>query len=333
VDAVRVDVRVVGDEVDGVRVQRPRLHAAGAEQLAGGVHAVERAARADGLDHRLVRRDRGVLPEPPHRLRRLAQAYRRADLRGVAAVAGGDLHDHDVAVGEPAGARPRVAEDHRRVGHRRRADDQEVDLAAAVEDRVRRGRRELVLGHAGRGPLDERLHGRLAEPPGGAHAVELLLAVDDEQLVHDPVGQDELGVRELAPQRGVLVDGEVVAVARVDLEQPDPAALEPELADPLGHHVRVAAAAARADVRERGGRGAPDGLDVRPAHGVDQRRVALERDDHVRGERVPLPVAGQPQHPAAEAPVARAAGHDRAVEAELAHLRPQRGVAALVLLR
>src|SRR6266568_717762 len=43
-------------------------------------------------------------------------------------------------------------------------------------------------------------------------------------------------------------------------------------------------------------------------------------------------MAGEPQHAAAEAPVARAARHDDGVESVLAHLRPQRRIAAVVFL-
>src|SRR5207248_8128530 len=46
-----------------------------------------------------------------------------------------------------------------------------------------------------------------------------------------------------------------------------------------------------------------------------------------------LPVPAEPQHAAAEAPVARTAGDHDAVEPELAHLRPQSFVAPRVLLR
>ena len=47
---------------------------------------------------------------------------------------------------------------------------------------------------------------------------------------------------------------------------------------------------------------------------------------------MPFPMAGEPLHAAAEAPVARSAGHDHAVELVLAHLVAQRLVAALVFL-
>ena len=44
-------------------------------------------------------------------------------------------------------------------------------------------------------------------------------------------------------------------------------------------------------------------------------------------------MAGEPQHPAAETPVAWSAGYDGAVQAVLAHLVAQRGIAAGDLVR
>ena len=78
---------------------------------------------------------------------------------------------------------------------------------------------------------------------------------------------------------------------------------------------------------------ASDSLGVGAAHAVHQSWLTFERDNHVTGDAVPLPVAGQPQHSAAEAPVAWSAGHDGAVQAVLAHLVAQRGIAAGDLVR
>src|SRR4051794_17543745 len=47
---------------------------------------------------------------------------------------------------------------------------------------------------------------------------------------------------------------------------------------------------------------------------------------------MPFPMAGEPQHAAAEAPVARPARHDDRVELVLAHLGAQRSVATSVFL-
>ena len=82
----------------------------------------------------------------------------------------------------------------RRIGHRRRADDEEVDVAAAVEDGGAGRGAQLVFRHAGLGARDHRLHGALAQHAGLAHAVELLLAVHHHQLVQEALGEDELGV-------------------------------------------------------------------------------------------------------------------------------------------
>ena len=73
-------------------------------------------------------------------------------------------------------------------------------------------------------------------------------------------------------------------------------------------------------------------LRVGAAHRIDHGRLAFERHHHVAGERVPFPMAGEPQHAAAKAPMARPARHDDGVELVFAHLCAQRGVAALVFL-
>ena len=84
----------------------------------------------------------------------------------------------------------------------------------------------LVFLHAGLGARDHRLHRVLAELAGLAHAVELLLGVDHDEVVQEVLGEHELGVRQLLAQRVVLVDRHVIAVARVDLHQPDAALLQ-----------------------------------------------------------------------------------------------------------
>ena len=154
----------------------------------------------------------------------------------------------------------------------------------------------------------------------------------DEQVVQEALGEDELGVGQVVAQHVVLVDRQVVLVARVDLHQADAAALELQLAQPLDHDVGVAAVAAVAHVLDRDLDLPAHRLGMRAAHRVDQRRLAIERHQHIAAERVPFPMAGEPQHAAAEAPVARPARHDDGVELVLAHLAAQRGVAALVFL-
>ena len=231
-----------------------------------------------------------------------------------------------------AAGRARIAEDQRRIVHRGRADDEEVDVAAAFQDGGAGCGAQLVFLHARLGARHHRLHGVLAQHAGLAHAVELLGAVDRQQLVQEALGEDQLDVGQAFAQHVVLVDRQVVAVARIDLHQPDAAALELELAQALDHHLGVLAVAAVAHVLD-GDRDLPaHRFGVRAAHGIDHGRLAIERHQHVAAQRVPFPMAGEPQHAAAEAPVARAARRDDAVELVLAHLVAQRRVAAGVFL-
>ena len=88
----------------------------------------------------------------------------------------------------------------------------------------------------------------LAQHAGLAHAAQLLLAVDHDELVHEALGKNELRVRQRLPQHVVLVDRQIIAVARVDLDKPDAATLELELLEPLDHDFGIFAAAAVADV-------------------------------------------------------------------------------------
>ena len=77
---------------------RPRLIAVVAEKLAGLAHRFRRLARRDLGDNALISRQRDLVPEFAHHLGRLAEADRRADLRRIAAIAGGQLHIDDVAL-------------------------------------------------------------------------------------------------------------------------------------------------------------------------------------------------------------------------------------------
>src|SRR6266480_4749406 len=101
-------------------------------------------------------------------------------------------------------------------------------------------------------------------------------------------------------------------MAGVDLDQADAAALELELLETLDHDLGVFAVAAVAYVGERIGAFAPAGFRMGAAHGEDEGRLAVERHKHVGRDRVPFPMAGEPLHAAAEAPVARSARHDHA---------------------
>ena len=100
----------------------------------------------------------------------------------------------------------------------------------------------------GRRARDHRVHGVLAQHAGLAHAVELLGAVDRQQLVQKALGEDELRVGQILAQHVVLVHRHVIAVARIDLHKPDAAALEFQFADASDHDIRIAPAAAVAHV-------------------------------------------------------------------------------------
>src|SRR5205807_2029141 len=84
--------------------------------------------------------------------------------------------------------------------------------------------------------------------------------------------------------------------------------------------VRRETAAALSDVRQRGRCLAPHGFRMRAAHRIDQGRVAFERHHDVVGDSVPFPMTGEPEHAAAEAPMAGTARDNHAIELVLAHL-------------
>src|SRR4051794_15229262 len=67
---------------------------------------------------------------------------------------------------------------------------------------------------------------------------------------------------------------------------------------------------------------------MRAAHRIDEGRVAFERYHDVVGDGVPFPMASEPEHTAAEAPVAWPARNDHAVELMFAHLGAQRRITA-----
>ena len=148
------------------------------------------------------------------------------------------------------------------------------------------------------------------------------------EVVQKSLGEDEFGAGQAVAQHVELIDRQIIAVPRVDLHQSNTTAIELELAQALDHHLGVAAIAAVAHVLHRHVDAAAHGFRVRAAHGVDHGRLAFERDQHVAAQRVPFPMAGQPQHAAAKTPVARAAGNDDGVELVRAHFRAQRRIAA-----
>ena len=167
------------------------------------------------------------------------------------------------------------------VRHRGRANDEKIDISTAFQDR-RAGRgAQLILGHARPRAFDHRIHGVFAELAGASDAVEFFGAVHREQLVHPALREHELGARQALAQRVVLIDRQIVFVARVDFEEADTAALERQFLDAIDHHGGVLPATAAPHVRERSRRDTPHGLGMCAAHRVDQRRLALERYDHV----------------------------------------------------
>ena len=322
------DMRRRRDDVDAVDLGRARLHALLAEELRGDPYIVDRIAGLYLSDDLAIAGERDLLPEFAHHLGRRPQADGRADLRRIAAIAGGELHDDDVALAELALGGPRIAEEHRRIRHRGRADDQKVDIAAALQHGGAGGAAQIGLGRARPGGRHHRRHGALAQHAGLAHAIELLGALDDDQLVDEAAGEHDLGLGQAGPQVVILIDRHVILVARIDLDQADASAREADLLEALHHHLGVTSAAALPHVRQRGRDLAADRLGVGAAHREDQRRRLIERDQHVGRQRVPLPVAGEPGHAAAETPMARPARHDHGIELVLAHLVAQRRITA-----
>src|SRR3954447_18625120 len=108
-----------------------RLHALLAEELACFADRFDRIAWLDLSRHLRKARQRDLVPEALHHVSRRPDANRRADLRGVAAIARRVLHVDDVALLQDAGGRARVAEHLCGVRHWGRANDEEVDVASA----------------------------------------------------------------------------------------------------------------------------------------------------------------------------------------------------------
>ena len=173
--------------------------------------------------------------------------------------------------------RARIAEEHRRVRHRGRADDEKVDVAAAAQDGGARRRAQVGLGRARLRSRDHCLHRVLAQHAGAAHAVELGRALDDDEVVDEAAREHDLGVRQPGAQIVVLVHRHVVAVARIDLDEADARTLRCRAPDALDHHFGISSAAALAHVGERGLDLASHRFGMRAAHRVDQRRLGLER--------------------------------------------------------
>jgi len=78
-----------------------------------------------------------------------------------------------------------------------------------------------------------------------------------------------------------LVDGQIIAVPRIDLHQSDAPALEFQLADALDHDVRVTSVAAVPYVLDRDFDLPAHRFGVRAAHRIDHGRLAFERHQDV----------------------------------------------------
>ena len=219
------DVRIVGDEVDAVALGRPRLHAVVAEEFARRRACSRRLAGRDLGDDLLVAGQRDLVPELAHHVGRLAERDRRADLRGVAAIAGGQLHVDDVALLEHAA----------RTGADCRTSC--AGLAIGVEPMMRKS----MSPPPSRMAAPAAARSSYSFTPGLARATIASMAFwqstpalrtqssssslwIDEQLVQEVLGEHQFGVGQVLAQRVVLIDRHVVAVARVDLHQADAAA-------------------------------------------------------------------------------------------------------------
>src|SRR5262245_17081216 len=72
------------------------------------------------------------------------------------------------------------------------------------------------------------------------------------------------------------------------------------------------------------------GFGVCAAHRIDQRRVPFEWNEYVARKSVPFPMAGQPQHAPAKAPMARTSRDYHHIQLVLEHFRAQHMVAAVI---
>ena len=95
------------------------------------------------------------------------------------------------------------------------------------------------------------------------------------------LGEHQFRVGQILAQHVILVDRQIIAVPRVDLHQPDAAALEFQFAQPLDHDVGITAAAAVAHVLDRDLDLAAHRFGVGAAHRIDQGRLAVARHQHV----------------------------------------------------
>ena len=146
------------------------------------------------------------------------------------------------------------------------------------------------------------------------------------------LGENEFGFGKVVPKHIVLIDREIILVARIDFHQADATALELKFPDALHHDIGIAPVAAVTHILHRDRDLSSHRLRMGATHRIDERRFAIEWNDDIAAERVPFPMAGEPEHAAAKTPVAGAARHDDDVELVFAHLGAQRSIAALVFL-
>jgi hypothetical protein len=79
---------------------------------------------------------------------------------------------------------------------------------------------------AGLGARDHRLHGALAQHAGLARNALFLAVQITTSSCTEARGEDQLGVRQALAQHVVLIDRQIIVVARVHLHRPDPSALD-----------------------------------------------------------------------------------------------------------
>src|SRR5262245_59495142 len=218
-------MRLGADEIDAVNMNWAGLRTLLAVQATGGAHLLQIVPWSCRGDHALETRQHDVVEEATNFCRRLANANRRADLRAVTAIAGSKLHNNDIDLFEHAAGRTRVTEDHRRIFHRRRADDCEIDVAATFEDGTGCGGFELVFGDARTTPVRQRSQRILAELARLTDALKLLVAFFVNQLMHETRLESKSCIGKGCSERVILVDRKIIVKARINFQNTDLAAL------------------------------------------------------------------------------------------------------------
>jgi len=110
----------------------------------------------------------------------------------------------------PPGARgPKDAdaEDQRGISHRRRADDREVDVAAAFENCAGCGGFELIFGHVRFAARRECPHRGFTEFSRLANTLQLFAALFVDQLVYEARLEAKIGIGQRFSERIVWLTG------------------------------------------------------------------------------------------------------------------------------